>query len=233
MGTFGADIRYALRMLRSNPGFTAIAVAALALGIGANTAIFTVVNSVLLQPLPYPEPDRIMQLGRLYGDTTSEYSELDSEVHGVAAERRLRVDDAVSQGGAGVNIGAGDRPEQAKALRCRRRYFRVFGVSPAIGRAVHRRGGPAERAVGRDPQLRPVAVPLRRRSRDPRARRCRRWQTRHRHRRPARRASCPTRPPTSGCRCRPIPNSTNQGHYLRVAGPSEAGRQRSPRRAPR
>ncbi len=133
MGTFAADVRYSLRMMRTNAGFTGVAVAALALGIAANTAIFTVVNSVLLQPLPYREPDRIMQLGRKfpggYGSSNS--------IPKYMVWRHNDVFEAMTlygEGGPGMNLGTGDHPQQVKALRASDGYFRVFGVSPLMGR---------------------------------------------------------------------------------------------------
>ena len=133
MGTFASDVRYALRMMRSNPGFTAVAVAALALGIGANTAIFTVVNSVMLEPLPYPEPDRLMRLARQYPNGNSASTSIPKYMtwrQNVVFESTALYDFSP----LGMSLGAGDRPEPVKGTHVSRDFFRVFGVQPTLGR---------------------------------------------------------------------------------------------------
>ncbi len=134
MPTLWADLRYAVRMLRKNSGFTAVAVAALALGMGANTAIFTVVNAVLLDPLPYPRPDRIMMLGRKFTNGVG-YS---NSIPKYMAWRRNQAFEAMTlynSSTLGMNLGAGDPPDQIKAAHVSSDYFKVFGVSPAAGRS--------------------------------------------------------------------------------------------------
>jgi predicted permease len=135
MGSFVSDLRHSIRLLIKTPGFSVIAIAALALGIGANTAIFSVVNSVLLQPLPYPEPDRIMRIQRVYksGDISSSTS--------IPKFMAWRNNNQTFDGmaiydfaGPGLNLGSGDRPEQVKGIHVSEEYFRVFGVTPAQGR---------------------------------------------------------------------------------------------------
>ena len=133
MGTFFADLRYALRNLKTNAGFTAVAVAALALGIGATAAIFTVVNGVMLAPLPYSQPDRLMRLGRKFPSGNG-YS---TSIPKFMGWRNNDVFDSMTlyeQGGLTVNLGAGENPAQVKAAHVSKDYFRVFGAGPLFGR---------------------------------------------------------------------------------------------------
>ena len=134
MNTLLQDLRYGARMLAKRPGFTLIAVMTLALGIGATTAIFTVVNAVLLRPLPYAEPDRIMALwpdrpgSSFSGVSESKFvfwREQSQSFEGVAATAGI---------GSGVNLSGGNEPEVVSGVRVSADFFRVLGVHPAIGR---------------------------------------------------------------------------------------------------
>src|SRR5205823_14549767 len=108
------DVIYAMRMLRRSPGFTIAAIAALAVGIGANTAIFSVINTVLLQPLAYPEPDRLVQLELSSPQGNGNVTSIPK--FNVWREQTQAFQDVAAYdfGGPGVNLTGGDRPEQLK-----------------------------------------------------------------------------------------------------------------------
>ena len=145
------DLRFAVRMMRKRPGFTAVVVLTLALGIGANTAIFSVVNAVLLKSLPYRNADRLVWVaGNIRGGTSrasvSPPDYLDYRAQNTVFEEfaaSLSVPFAVSLTGAG-------EPERLTGSLVTANYFRAFGVEPALGRAFgaeEERAGPAPVAV--------------------------------------------------------------------------------------
>src|SRR5262245_12199831 len=119
-------------MLRQSPGFTATAVSVLALGIGANTAIFSVINTVLPKPLPYPQPDRLVYLM----NTSPQGAGPGASVPRYNIWRRqtnvLEDVAAYDNGGPGLNIGGGDRPEQLKGIHVSREFFRLFGAGTIL-----------------------------------------------------------------------------------------------------
>jgi len=141
----GHDSRYAIRTLLKNPAFTVIAVLALALGIGTNTAIFTVVDRVLLRPLPYRDADRLVNVVRKFRTGTSPSMSIPK----FASIRQADLLDAVAIYdfmGPGMNLSGTGGPEQVRGVHVSEAYFRLFGVAPVIGRAFSlaedRPGGP-------------------------------------------------------------------------------------------
>jgi putative ABC transport system permease protein len=128
------DLRYALRLLRRSPGFTLTAIAALALGIGATTAIFSLINTVLLQPLSYPEPDRIVQLELSSPRGTGNITSIPKFNVWREQKQSFQSIAAYDFGGPGLNLTGGDRPEQLKGIHVSADYFSVFGAPLATGR---------------------------------------------------------------------------------------------------
>jgi putative ABC transport system permease protein len=124
------DLHRAVRTLRRNPGFTTVAVVTLALGIGANTALFSVADAVLLRPLPYPEPSRIVRIdGAPFGFSTKGMS-----VAKVVRESPAFAGVGLYANGA-LNVGGHTAPERVRAAAVSAGFFAALGAQPTIGRA--------------------------------------------------------------------------------------------------
>jgi putative ABC transport system permease protein len=167
------DVRHAARMLAQNPGFTLVAVTALALGIGANTAIFSVVDSILLQPLPYSHPDRLVRLALKFPNGTGSAVSIPKFMAWVENTKAFQYICAYNFSGPGLNLSGGNMPEQVKGIHVSADFFPVFDATPAIGRVFSkeedRPGGPRlavmshglwVRRFGSDPSLIGRAVVL-------------------------------------------------------------------------
>jgi predicted permease len=138
------DLRYAARMLRRSPGFTAVAIVTVALGIGANTAIFSIVNAVLLRPLPFPEPDRLVRIafnepGLGLRDVPFSVPELDD-----LRNRAGVFKDVSTIASASENLTGAGHPERLEFMVTHPNYFSMLGATPQIGRLF----GPQDFALG-------------------------------------------------------------------------------------
>jgi predicted permease len=131
MKTFLQDFRYALRMLRKSPGFAAVAVGTLAVGIGANTAIFSLVRAVLLDPLPFGQPERVAMVmevwkGRRGNVAPGMFADLQRD--------NRSFDRLAASRYASMNLAVGDEAERVLGASVTHEFFPVFGVAPVLGR---------------------------------------------------------------------------------------------------
>src|SRR5262245_45024169 len=136
MQTLWQDLRYGARMLLKKPGFTLVAVLTLALGIGANTAIFSVVNAVLLRPLPFPESGRLMQMFLNNPETASGRGGYGNADFQALRERNQSFEKiaAVSPGNR-FSLTGGGAPEEVIGASVTAEFFEMLGVRPRLGRA--------------------------------------------------------------------------------------------------
>src|SRR5437867_8825403 len=132
METLFQDLRYGFRMLLKRPGFTAVAVLALALGIGANSAIFSVVNTILLRPLPYQKPDQLVWVWDVQTQidkTPASYPEyLDWRDQSRAFEQLSAFYRT------NLNLTGAGEPERIQSARVSANFFTLLGVNPILGR---------------------------------------------------------------------------------------------------
>jgi putative ABC transport system permease protein len=133
MTTLWQDLRYGARLLMKRPGFTLVAVITLALGIGAHTAIFSVVNAVLLRPLTFKEPDKLVKIGR--GQTRDWLNSVSyPEFIDVREQNQVFAEVAASTTQE-FDLASGGEPEHVAGLRVSHGFFKLLGVAPKPGRA--------------------------------------------------------------------------------------------------
>ena len=146
--SLGHDFRFALRQFRTNPGFAILVVLTLGLAIGANTAIYSVLNAVLFRSVPYPEPERLAVLIAAYSanGVTSEEVQTGRQFL-LIRDAAPGLDVAAYSEEKGINFAAGGRPEYIQQQRVSAGFFRVLGIAPQYGREFTRAedvpGGPA------------------------------------------------------------------------------------------
>ena len=171
MADFLRDLRHSLRMFRQTPGFTLAALAALTLGIGANTAIFSVVNGVLLKPLPFPDPDRLVIFLNVGPNGSGSAASVPK--FNVWREQTPAFVDAAGYSFGVMNLTGGERPEQLPSARVTADFFRLFGAQTSAGRTFtpdedRPNGGKVvvlsqgfwQRRFGGDPQIVGRTLPL-------------------------------------------------------------------------
>src|SRR5262245_30244122 len=132
METFWHDIRYGLRVLRASPGFAAVAVLSLALGIGANTSIFSVVNAALLRPLPVTDPDRLVVL--FNGTRTSPYSTSSYPDYVDYREKGAVFSDVLAFSSITMSARSDDQSDLISGSIVSGNFFDALGVRAALGR---------------------------------------------------------------------------------------------------
>jgi len=147
--TILSDFRYAGRLLRRSPGFTAVAVLTLGLGIGANTAVFSIVDAVFFRPLPYPDPGRLTELVRLWRakGASGDDDGMTGRDWELVRDHATMLEAAAGGGSAGMNLMAGGHPYGVLEERVSAPFFHVLGIEPFLGRSFDagedRSGGPS------------------------------------------------------------------------------------------
>ncbi len=132
--TLRMDVAYGLRQLRRNPGFAAVAILTLALGIGANTAIFSVVNAVLLQPLPFSDPDRLVE-GRETEEAPGTYPVNPADYLDWQAQNRTLEATTVFSWTGNRNMAGPNEPAAAAVTEVQGNFFNLLGIEPVAGRS--------------------------------------------------------------------------------------------------